>query len=497
MAGPDSIRKLLYSGAAIDPAGVAVQDGEELVSFDDLISRIESAGDALCRLAPDPGSRVAICAGNHCDHLVAYLAILLSGRVWVPLNPANGRIVNDAIMSKAAPELVLVDRASRGQVQESETVRDLGALKGDAREFEPWDAAIDDIAAINFTGGTTGEPKGVIQTHGNMLAVIENMQAFYEFGSNDCNLAVAPLTHGSSHFVIPVLAAGGRHRFVTDRSASSIVAALRDGSSIAFMPPTLVYKLMQVGGLSPGQFPQLRHLTYSAAPMPPNRIVDAQRAFGPVVSALYGQTEAPMTICALATAEMGDAALMRTVGKACRNSKVRVVDDHGVEVPRGATGHIEARGPIVMCGYLDDPELTEMTLHDGWLKTGDLGSLDEAGYLNLCGRASEVIISGGFNVHPAEIESVLGNAPGVRECCVFSVDDDYWGERIEAAIVCDGDAPDAGILAFVKGQLGPVRTPKALHRVEALPRNAVGKVVRREMASVIESLQEREDVRSV
>ena len=152
-----------------------------------------------------------------------------------------------------------------------------------------------------------------------------------------------------------------------------------------------------------------------------------------------------------------------------------------------------------MQGYLDDPGLTDATFRDGWLKTGDLGSLDEAGCLTLSGRASEVIITGGFNVYPAEVENVLAKAPGVRECCVYSVEDSYWGERIEAVIVADdgGKASRSEVLGFVKEELGSIRTPKALHRVDALPRNAVGKVVRRDMPGFIQSLQEQDDARSV
>ncbi len=458
------------------------------ISFEELIRRVESAGAALRELLPAPASRVALCAANHADHLIAYLAILISGFVWVPLNPANGRALNTRLISKAKPDLVLVDGASIDQVPPDDRRCRLGALRAEPRGFDATLASGDEIAAIKFTGGTSGEPKGVIQTHRNMLAVIENMQAFYQFESTDCNLAVAPLTHGSSHYVLPVLGAGGCHRFLADRSAAAILAAMREDTTITFMPPTLIYKLLQTPGLSPQQFPCLRHLTYSAAPMPPDRIVEAQRAFGPYLSSLYGQTEAPMTICALGVDEMQDAALRGTAGRPCKNSKVRVVDEQAMEVAAGSIGHVEVAGPIVMKAYLDEPETTAATIRNGWLHTGDMGYLDRSGNLTLSGRCSEVIITGGFNVYPAEIENVLARAPGVRECCVYGTDDSYWGERIEAAIVFDEgcELNEAQVLDFVREELGPVRTPKALHRVDALPRNAVGKVVRRDVAGLVE-----------
>ena len=484
MAAISSLSRLLYSGASLDPAAIAVEYGNESISYQELLRRVESTGAELQRLVSKRGGRVALCAANHPGHLVAYLAILLSGLVWVPLNPANGRELNSIIAIKAKPDLLLVGRESIDQAPAMDKLYVLDQLRACSGTFDVRHAAADEIAAIKFTGGTSGEPKGVVQTHGNMLAVIENMQDFYQFGAEDCNLAVAPLTHGSSHYLFPVLATGGRHRFLSERSPASILAALRDGTTVTFMPPTLICKLMQTAGLSPAQFPQLRHLTYSAAPMPPARIVEAQQAFGPCISTLYGQTEAPVTICALGTEEMLDPKLTGTVGRACANSRVRIVDDAGAEVPAGTVGHVETHGPIVMQGYLDDPALTKTVTRNGWLSTGDLGSLNDKGYLTLAGRIGDVIITGGFNIYPAEIENVLANMPGVRECCVFGIRDDYWGERIEAAVVADRNIEAASVIAFLKQKLGSIRTPKALHFVDELPRNAVGKVVRRDLADL-------------
>ena len=499
MSGEKSLARILYDGAARDPAAIAVEDREDNITFQELIARVESTGSALHELLPGSGSRIALCAGNNASHLIAYLAIMISGFVWVPLNPANGRRLNSKIVAKAKPDLVLVGRASMDQAPKIDQVCELETLQANARAFAPTHALADDVVAIKFTGGTSGEPKGVIQTHGNMLAVIENLQAFFQFESSDCNLAVAPLTHGSSHYIFPVLGAGGRHRFLHEHSAAAILAAMRDNTTVTFMPPTLIYKLLKTPGLSPGQFSRLRQLTYSAAPMPSDRIIEAQQAFGPCISSLYGQTEAPLTICAVGANEMQDPALRGTAGKPCKNSEVRVVDEMGTKVPAGTVGNIEVKGPIVMQAYLDEPEMTAATIRNGWLRTGDLGSLDESGNLALSGRASEVIITGGFNVYPAEIENVLAAVPGVRECCVYSTDDPYWGQRIEAVIVTDAGrhTTEAEILEYVRKELGPVRTPKALHRVDVLPRNAVGKVVRRDMPGLVGSLREQDDAQTV
>ena len=484
-----SIATLFYDGASRNPSATAVDDSRNQLTYETLVGRVEACAAALQSRLPDANGRIALCAENHIEHLVAYLAILLSGRVWIPLNPRNGPVLNSNILGRAAADIVLVDRKSVGQVPEQGNILYLDDLPSTGGSYTRTARAADDVAAIKFTGGTSGQPKGVLQTHGNMLAVIENMQAFYEFTDADCNLAVAPLTHGSSHYILPIIAAGGRHRFPLDNSASSIVSALRDGTTVSFVPPTVIYKILDGAALSPEEFPRLRHLSYSAAPMPPSRIREAQEAFGPCISTVYGQTEAPNTICGLTADEMKSGELQGTVGRACRNCQIRVVDDTGEAVAIGETGVVEVSSPIVMKGYLDDSELTQKTIRNGWLSTGDIGWLDDAGYLTLVGRGSEMIISGGFNVYPAEVENVLTQAPGVIECCVFAVADDYWGERIEAILVVENDAEKntPQLLAFVREQLGPVRTPKALHFSDAIPRNAVGKVIRRDMPEFVRS----------
>jgi acyl-CoA synthetase (AMP-forming)/AMP-acid ligase II len=499
MSAEKTLAQILYAGAEMNPAATAVETFDGNITFKELIGRVEATGGALQKRVSVPGGRIGLCAGNSVDHLVAYLAILVSGFVWVPLNPANGRALNSKMAKKAKPDLVLVDHASAESAPAHDQLQQLDTLQSEPRSFQPTRASPDDVAAIKFTGGTSGEPKGVVQTHGNMLAVIENLQAFYKFDDADCNLMVAPLTHGSSHYVFPILGAGGRHLFLKDRSPATILTAMQEGVTIVFMPPTLIYKLLQSDGLSSGRFVGLRHLTYSAAPMPQEKIAEAQRSFGPCVSSLYGQTEAPMTICALSTREMQDPELRGKAGRSCKNSEVRVVDESGEDLPAGDIGHIEVRGPIVMRGYLDEPESTAAAMHEGWLRTGDLGCLDESGILTLAGRASEVIITGGFNVYPAEIENVLARAPGVRECCVYGADDPYWGERIEAVIVpgTNSETSKDEILALIRSELGPVRTPKALHFVDALPRNAVGKVVRREVREYTQTLRELNDVDSL
>jgi len=181
------------------------------------------------------------------------------------------------------------------------------------------------------------------------------------------------------------------------------------------------------------------------------------------------------------------------VGRAGPLVQVEVMDPQGRILPVGAVGEVVARGDLLMKGYLDNPELTARAVVDGWLHTGDTGSFDKDGFLTIRGRLKEMIISGGFNVYPGDVEGVLSRHPGVHESVVFGVSDDKWGERVEAAVVLRGGAQlgEQELIQFVKGELGSIQTPKAIHIVEDLPRNEVGKVVRRDVKGLFEPAQQQ------
>lgn len=488
----------VYRGFNANPQAIAASDDIETIDYQELQKRSETLALGLRELAPE-SSRIALCAQNHIDHLVSFLAILLAGHCWVPINPKNGAQLNRQLLKKSQPCLVLVDP------QSEETLADYSAprcyLRSDGdnsikqlaerhqqKSFSLPGTISTDIFGIKFTGGTTGEPKGVMQSHANVAAVVENMQALFDFQNSDGNLAVAPLTHGGSHYILPLLAAGGRQVLLPQANTDLIRQAFRErGATVSFMPPTLIYKIMDCGEQAKADFATLKHLTYSAAPMPPERIQQAINFFGPKLSTVYGQTEAPMTITAMTAEDMCQTGLQSSVGKACLYSEIATVNNAGEQLPQGESGEIIARGAIIMSGYFEEPEKTQQTIKNDWLYTGDLGYIDEQGYLFLQGRAKELIISGGFNIYPAEVENVLNKIPGISEAAVFSVDDDYWGERVEAAICTGSDfsLSEKELSEHIKAELGSVKTPKVFHHLDQLPRNPVGKVVKREVKALI------------
>lgn len=472
--------RALYENEATKAESPALIDGALSLTHGELIERVEAAAGDLAARGIRPGERIGLCGRNSWQHVIAYLAILRAGAVWTPLNPRNGTRLNADFQARAGLVLTLIDEADADLAGPS--VQPL-ALKAWLAGLCPGVApAIEDDPdaefALKFTGGSTGIPKGVVQSQASGRAALRSLSAFYGFRPDDVNLAVAPLTHGSSHYILPVLAAGGAHVLMPDPDRVAILAELKSRISIAFMPPTLIGLLMNEASFEPDAFPFLRHLTYSAAPMSPDRIAQAITRFGPVISTLYGQTEAPMTISGLGPVDMTDPARAASVGRPFHDTPVRLMTANGEIVERGE-GEILVGGDLTRTRYLDAPELTAEARWKGWLRTGDIGRIDESGLLFLVGRSRDLIITGGYNVYPGEVEVALNQHPVVREACAFAEADEVWGERLEAAIcVAPGFTDEAAIMAFVREQIGPVRTPKRLHLLDALPRNPVGKVVR-------------------
>ncbi|WP_292052366.1 MULTISPECIES: class I adenylate-forming enzyme family protein [unclassified Brevundimonas] len=480
--------RALYDNLPQKAARPAVTDGERRLSHAELVAAVERRAADLMARGIKAGDRIGLCAHNSIDHVCAYLAILRAGAVWVPLNPRNGLSLNQQFQARAKLVLTLHDRSSTQQVD----------LSGPSLGLDDWQAtgaaALPDIEddpdavfAIKFTGGSTGIPKGVVQSVRSGAAALASLRAFYRFGADDLNLAVAPLTHGASHYILPVLAAGGCHHLLSKPDRADILQALKAGVTCAFMPPTLIYLLMEEAAFKPSDLPGLRHLTYSAAPMPPPRIAQAITRFGPVLSTLYGQTEAPMAIAGLSPADMQDEALRASVGKVFSGIDIAFLGDDGVIQSQTGQGEILVRGDLCATVYLDDPEQTAAARIDGWLRTGDVGRRGADGHLYLLGRAKEMIISGGYNIYPAEVEAALCAHPAVKEACAFGLEDGLWGERLEAVVALRKEADTATLCDFVRHRLGAVRTPKVIHIVPALPRNPVGKVVRGEVLTMIQT----------
>ena len=491
----------LFSSVNRTPAAVAI-GGREPMPFSQLGAAVDSVAAELQVIDPTPGTRVGICAKNTVEHLIAMLATYRAGKVWVPLNPRNGRAELDAMITATSPSIVVADESCLDRFTppavpvilaktaslsvDRPTVR---GMMANARKAGSIARAETDPQILKFSGGSTGAPKAVIQSIRCVNAQVKGILDFFEFRSDDVNLIAAPLTHGASCFVLPIFAAGGRQVLLEDPTPTAILETIeREGVTTIYAPPTMLHGML--GAARAGQtFPTLRHVIYSAAPMSPERIRECQRAFGPVIETAYGQVEAPQIVTAMRASEMLLDENLASVGRSSSVATVMIRGEDGGPAPTGETGEVMVTGPLLMTGYFDRPDATAETIVDGWLRTGDTGTIDTRGYLYIRGRIKELINTGGFKVYPGEVEAVLSRHPAVRECVVFGMSDEKWGEAVNAAVVLWPQATvgAAELIAYVKAERGPVSAPKGIWFLAALPRNSAGKVSRRDVRDLVKA----------
>ncbi|HUQ82254.1 MAG TPA: AMP-binding protein [Gemmatimonadaceae bacterium] len=491
----------LRRGLARNPDAIAIAGPGEAVSYATLVAWVDALAAAMQSLDPVPGSRVGICARNTVEHLLALLATYAAGKVWVPLNPRNGVADLDRMIGATRPTLMVADELCLDRFSPTDAPLILAkTVTGDGvrptarglidewrgRVPSPVDHRDEDPQIIKFSGGSTGAPKPVVQPLRCVNAQVDGIQSCFDLDAGDVNLIAAPLTHGASCFVLPVLAAGGSHVLVEDPKPANVLDAIEQyGVTTMYAPPTLIHGMLGDPSSRSRRYNALRHLIYSAAPMRPDQIREAQRVFGPVVESAYGQVEAPQIVTAMRAADLEHDENLTSIGRVSPVAEVAIFGTAGEQLPNGEVGEIGVRGPLVMSGYLDQPELTAQTIVDGWLRTGDLGLIDERGYVYIRGRLREVINSGGFKIFPGDVEAVLVRHPAVAECSAFGVPDEKWGEAITAAVRLRSDATAAELIAFVKVELGSVKAPKSIHFVDDLPRNAAGKVSRADIRAAI------------
>jgi len=488
---------MFYSAARITPDAVAIDGPDTILRYGELRKQVDALACALQDLDSTPQSRVGICGYNSIEHLIALLATMAAGKVWVPLNPRDSKDELDAKLDAAKPSILILDEDCENKVTPL-APNILYGWGGGAKEIDTVDGKIalyynripirfnlksKDTQAIKFTGGSSGKPKGVLQPYRAWVTGAACM--IHELGlrSSDRYLLAAPITHGTSCYVTPTLAVGGTLVLGkrTMRPSEIIEAFSEQKVSTTFIPPTVIYMMLaEIGGSA--SFPHLKRLIYGGAPMPPEKIRETRSVFGDVVATNYGQTEAPQVVTFLSPREMLDEGLVASVGRASFLTRVEIMDPDSKKImPAGEDGEIVLSGGLTMTGYLDMPEATAEVMHGNWLRTGDLGTLDDRGYLYLKDRLRDVIISGGFNVYPSDIEAALVKHPAVNECVVYGVADEKWGEAVQAAVVLRKGA-NVGVselISFAKEAVGSVKAPKRIRILDDLPRSSVGKVVRR------------------
>jgi acyl-CoA synthetase (AMP-forming)/AMP-acid ligase II len=338
------------------------------------------------------------------------------------------------------------------------------------------------LAWLFYTSGTTGKSKGAMLSHRNLMAMTVAHLADFDAPDEDCSLVHgAPMSHGSGLYIPPYVLRGAR-QVIPESGAFEPEEFLglcdhHPGCS-AFLAPTMVQRLVQTGRACPHN---LRTVVYGGGPMYIDSLKKAMAAFGPIFAQLYGQGEAPMTITGLRRADHLDAddTILGSVGYARSGVDVAVLCDDGSPAAIGEIGEIVCRGDVVMSGYWNNPEATAATLQNGWLRTGDMGSFDERGYLTLRDRSKDVVISGGGNIYPREVEEALLEHPGVSEAGVVGAPDEEWGEIVVAFIV--GSVSAAELDAHLLERIARFKRPKRYEFIDELPKNSYGKVLKREL----------------
>jgi len=518
----------LDKGASLGPAAPCLTTAGQTLSYGDVQQRSWQIARALGRSGVSAGDKVAILSANDPAAFSCVFGISRAGAVWCPVNPrseaAENRDLLDLfdcrclifqaafgpLVAKIVPDLprlttlVCLDGTGPSALSFREWIGAEAAEPEPAGPLEPGPAASgagdsgagDDLVMLVGTGGTTGRPKGVMLTGGN----IETMSALtlmsYPFRPRPRYLALAPLTHAAGVLCFPVMTLGGEIVIMPKPDLGEFLALVeRHRITHTFLPPTLIYMLLGHADLDQTDKTSLQCLWYGAAPMSASRLAEAINRIGPVMGQLFGQTEAPMMISTLAPAEhfRDDGSLaterLSSAGRPTPLTTVAIMDDEGRLLGQGQRGEIVVRGSLVMAGYYKNPDATAEASQHGWHHTGDVGYLDEDNLLFIVDRAKDMIITGGFNVYSAEVEQALLAHPAVQDCAVIGLPDDKWGERVTAVLQLRAgqSVSEAEVRAFVKERLGSVKAPKQVEVWPDLPRSKVGKILKAEVKAQLKA----------
>ncbi|MCC7414172.1 MAG: AMP-binding protein [Gammaproteobacteria bacterium] len=454
------------------------------------------------------GSHIGILAPNGTPAFLALLGLFRAGGVWLPINPRNSTAVNVDLLTRFDGELLFYHssyEAEAGEILSSvagiraAVCLDRAGAAGPALahwcrdtrgSHRPVAAARDDLVTIFPTGGTTGQSKGVMMTHGNIQAMFANFYAHFRYYDDTCHLVVAPMTHSAGLLGCLHFARGGTNAIMAKADPLAIMRAIpAHRVTHLFLPPTVLYMMLASPAVRDFDYSSLQHFLVGAAPTSLEKLKEAVAVFGPVMSEAFGQAEAPAVIAAKAPWDYldrdgrVDERRLHSVGRACVHNQVAILDDDGVEVPRGQPGEICVRGDLVTPGYYRNEQETAKVRTFGWHHTGDIGVMADDGYITIVDRKKDMIITGGFNVFPNEIEQVLSAHPAVQDCLVIGVPDEKWGEAVKAVVQLkpDAQADAAELIALAKAKLGGVKAPKSVDFVDDLPRSPAGKALKTEL----------------
>jgi fatty-acyl-CoA synthase len=362
-------------------------------------------------------------------------------------------------------------------------------LTAEAAKYEPKplvaaDLPPDHIGGMTYTGGTTGRPKGVMGTTQSITTMTTVQLAEWEWPENPRFLMCTPLSHAGAAFFTPVIVKGGELIVLTKFDPAEVLRVIEEQKiSSTMLVPSMIYALMDHPDSHTRDLSSLETVYYGASAMNPVRLAEAIKRFGPIFAQYYGQSEAPMVITYLAKGDH-DEKRLTSCGRPTLFARTALLGEDGNPVPQGEVGEICVSGPLLCGGYWKLPEATAETFRDGWMHTGDLAREDSDGFWYIVDRTKDMIVTGGFNVFPREVEDVVAEHPSIAQVCVIGTPDEKWGEAVTAVVVLRPDAPTdeasvatmtAEIQSAVKERKGSVQSPKQVIVVDSVPVTALGK----------------------
>jgi acyl-CoA synthetase (AMP-forming)/AMP-acid ligase II len=503
----------LARSARFWPDQPAVLFRDRAVSYAALERRSNQLAHALQALGLQRGDRVAIVSPNRPEIVEFECALYKLGLVKVALNARLAPQELADALANAEPAVVVAGPEHRAMAAAASAglqgLRHRIGFDLAADAAEGWtdheqllggqpdthlrvDMRPEELAVLHYTSGSTGKLKAAMQTVGNRQASLRKIiMGRMHAGPGDVLMLCGPITHASGMFMQPMLYQGATLLLMERFQPAEILATIeRHRVTHCFFVPAMVHALLAEPSIRTRDLSSLKLVSYGAAPMSPSRIREAWAAFGPVLAQGYGAGETTGGVVSLSIEDHrraieGDRPeLLSACGRPSGECEVEVLDDAGQPVGGDAIGEICVRGPDVFAGYWRAPEQSAEVLQpDGWLRTGDLARVDGEGYIHIVDRRKEMLVSGGFNVYPSEVEAVLAGHPAVHEVCVIGVPDDHWGEAVKAVVVLRPGlaATEADLVGWCREQLADFKRPRSVDFVEALPKNANGKLSRKDV----------------
>ncbi|MDP7164732.1 MAG: AMP-binding protein [Alphaproteobacteria bacterium] len=495
-------------GAALAPERAFLVDDEESRTYAQSHELSQGIAQALQALGLGDGTKVAVYSPNAARAFECIIGLARAGAVWVPVNARNAIDDNCYILNNTEAEVLFYHSSfaenvarMREQCPALATFVCIDRVDGDVPaladwiveppgELADWPDDPHRLAMIIGSGGTTGAPKGVMLSSLNLETMIATMNLCMPSPEPPVHLVVAPMTHAAGVMALTLMGLGASNVILKEFDALAVMQAIeRHRVSHLFLPPTAVYVMLAHPRVREFDYSSLKYFIYAAAPMSVDKLKQAIEIFGPIMTQTFGQAEAPMICTYFSPAEHTEALAgnqagrLASCGRPTLLTPTEIMDEEGNILGPGQPGEIVVRGNMVMLGYYRNAEETAKVSKFGWHHTGDIGQKDEDGYIYIVDRLKDMIISGGFNVYPSEIERVIWGHAAVQDCAVVGVPDEKWGEAVKAVIELKPGASVAveEIIALCKEKLGSVKAPKSVDFIETLPRSPVGKVLKRDI----------------